>query len=80
MADNISLLNGAEYISADHLVPDLNGWDEVPELFPIQCGNFNSSCKVVSRQLTDFLKRSLNTVKDSLNKSGTELNTEGFPG
>ena len=80
VADNISLLNGAEYISADHLVPDLNGGDEVPELFPIQCGNFNSSCKVVSRQLTDFLKRSLNTVKDSLNKSGTELNAEGLPG
>ena len=74
------LLNGADDVACPELVADLGNGVELPLLVVVERGNVNASLEVGARDLHDLIERSLDTVVDSADKTGTQLNREGSAG
>ena len=71
------LLNSTEHIACRNLVAGFSDGLERPFFAVVKRGNVNAALKVCSGNLHNLVKRALNTVVNSADKSGTELNGKG---
>ena len=79
--DGVGLLDRAQHVAADDLVPRLHHGGELPLLLPVQGGHLHAPGQVVaSAHLPDDLQGALNAVVDIFDEAGTQLHGQGGAG